>query len=64
MPLIRIDLLAGKPPDYHATLRDTILIQITLNEGRTADRKRAYYAALAVARRRCIGVRRRTWWLT
>lgn len=90
MPLVRIDLAAGKPPEYRravgevvydamvATLNvppndrfqiiaehapgdfvidptylgidrspDCIAIQVTLNEGRTVEAKRAFYKALA-----------------
>ena len=90
MPLARIDLAAGKPPDYRRTVGDVvydamiavlnvpqndrfqvitehapgdfvidptylgiarspdcIVIQVTLNEGRTLDTKRAFYKALA-----------------
>jgi 4-oxalocrotonate tautomerase len=100
MPLTRIDLLRGKPPEYRATLRDVIyetlnrvvgvpdndrfevltehdpgnlnissdffgiersrdavLIQITLNEGRTVDLKRAFYLALAGALNERLGMR-------
>ena len=90
MPLARIDLAAGKPPDYRRTVGDVvydamiavlnvpqndrfqvitehapgdfvidptylgiarspdcIVIQVTLNEGRTLETKRAFYKALA-----------------
>jgi 4-oxalocrotonate tautomerase len=90
MPLVRIDLAAGKPPEYRravgevvydamvATLNvppndrfqlitehapgdfvidptylgidrspDCLVIQVTLNEGRTVEAKRAFYKALA-----------------
>lgn len=90
MPLVRIDLAAGKPPEYRravgevvydamvATLNvppndrfqlitehapgdfvidptylgidrspDCLVLQVTLNEGRTVEAKRAFYKALA-----------------
>ena len=90
MPLVRIDLPAGKTPDYRAAVGeviygamratmnvpendrfmvlaehapgdllvdptylgiartpDAILIQVTLNEGRTVDMKKAFYKAVA-----------------
>jgi len=90
MPLVRIDLAAGKSPDYRRTIgevvydamiatinvprddrfqvitdhppadfivdpnylgiersSDCVIIQITLNEGRTLDQKRAFYRAIA-----------------
>ena len=90
MPLVRIDLAAGKSPDYRRTIGevvyeamigtinvpkddrfqiitehtssdfivdpnylgvqrspDCVIIQITLNEGRTVDQKRAFYKAIA-----------------
>jgi 4-oxalocrotonate tautomerase len=90
MPLVRIDLAAGKSPDYRRTIGeviyeamigtinvpkddrfqiitehgssdfivdpnylgiqrspDCVIIQITLNEGRTIDQKRAFYKAIA-----------------
>jgi 4-oxalocrotonate tautomerase len=90
MPLVRIDLAAGKSPDYRHTIGeviyeamigtinvpkddrfqiitehassdfivdpnylgiqrspDCVIIQITLNEGRTIDQKRAFYKAIA-----------------
>ena len=90
MPLVRIDLAAGKSPDYRRMIgevvyeamistinvpkddrfqiitehapadfiadptylgmqrsADCVIIQVTLNEGRTVDQKRAFYKALA-----------------
>ena len=90
MPLVRIDLAAGKPPDYRRMIgevvyeamistinvpkddrfqiitehapadfiadptylgmqrsADCVIIQVTLNEGRTVDQKRAFYKAIA-----------------
>jgi phenylpyruvate tautomerase PptA (4-oxalocrotonate tautomerase family) len=100
MPLIRIDMLRGKPPKYRAALRDTIyetlrdvvgvpaddrheviaeyepdnlniapeffgvrrtadaiLVQITINEGRTIDQKRALYVAIVAALQQRVGLR-------
>jgi 4-oxalocrotonate tautomerase len=100
MPLIRIDMLRGKPPKYRAELRDTIyetlrdvagvpaddrheviaeyepdnlniapeffgvrrtadaiLVQITINEGRTIDQKRALYVAIVAALQQRVGLR-------
>jgi 4-oxalocrotonate tautomerase len=100
MPLIRIDMLRGKSPDYRAMLRDTIyetlrdvvgvpaddrhevitehapanlniapsffgvkrtsdaiLVQITFNEGRSLDEKRALYTAIVRALQQRIGLR-------
>jgi 4-oxalocrotonate tautomerase len=100
MPLIRIDMLHGKPPEYRALLRDTIyetlrdvvgvpaddrhevitehepanlniapnffgvkrtsdaiLVQITFNEGRTLDQKRALYTAIVQALQQRVGLR-------
>ncbi len=100
MPLIRIDMLRGKPAEYRAGLRDTIyetlrdvvgvpvddrhevitehepdnlniaadffgvhrstdaiLVQITLNEGRTVDQKRALYTAIVQALQHRVGLR-------
>lgn len=100
MPLVRIDLRQGKPPEYrraigaavydtmvevlgvpkddrfqviaeHATddlvadpaylgihrSADCVLIQITLNTGRTVEMKRAFYARLAEELGRRIGLR-------
>jgi 4-oxalocrotonate tautomerase len=100
MPLIRIDMLRGKPPKYRAALRDTIyetlrdvvgvpaddrheviaeydpdnlniapeffgvrrtadaiLVQITFNEGRTIDQKRALYVAIVAALQQRVGLR-------
>jgi 4-oxalocrotonate tautomerase len=100
MPLIRIDMLRGKPPEYRAALRDTIyetlrdvvgvpaddrheviaeyepdnlniapeffgvrrtadaiLVQITINEGRTIDQKRALYVAIVAALQQRVGLR-------
>ena len=90
MPLVRIDLAAGKPADYRRTIgevvydamtkainvpkddrfqiisehapdqfivdpnylgiqrsRDCVILQITLNDGRTVEQKRAFYKAIA-----------------
>lgn len=90
MPLVRIDLPAGKPAGYHSAVgdviyaamletlnvpkddrfqiitehasadlvidptylgihrsKDALIIQITLNEGRTVEMKRAFYKAVA-----------------
>jgi 4-oxalocrotonate tautomerase len=90
MPLVRIDLAAGKSPDYRRMIGevvyeamistinvpkddrfqiitehapadfiadpnylgvqrspDCVIIQVTLNEGRTVDQKRAFYKAVA-----------------
>jgi 4-oxalocrotonate tautomerase len=90
MPLVRIDLPAGKPADYHSAIgevvysamtealnvpkddrfqiiaeharadlvidpgylgihrsHDAILIQVTLNDGRTVEQKKAFYKAVA-----------------
>ena len=90
MPLVRIDLAAGKSPDYRRMIGevvyeamistinvpkddrfqiitehapadfiadptylgvqrspDCVIIQVTLNEGRTLDQKRAFYKAIA-----------------
>jgi 4-oxalocrotonate tautomerase len=101
VPLTRIDIPTGKPPEYRATLRDVvyetlkivmgvpegdrfevitehdpenlnissdylgiersaeaILIQITLNEGRSVELKRTFYAALAAALHHRLGMRR------
>lgn len=100
MPLTRIDIPRGKPPEYGAALRDVvyetlntvmgvpdedrfevlsehtpenldisprylgiersaeaILIQITLNEGRTVELKRAFYAALVAGLNDRLGIR-------
>lgn len=100
MPLIRIDMLRGKPAQYRAALRDTIyetlrdivgvpaddrhevitehepdnlniapnffgiqrspdaiLVQITFNEGRTVDQKRALYTAMVQALQQQVGLR-------
>jgi 4-oxalocrotonate tautomerase len=100
MPLIRIDMLRGKPSEYRAQLRDTIyetlrdvvgvpagdrhevitehepdnlnigtdffgvhrsaeaiLVQITFNEGRTVDQKRALYRAIVQALQDRLGLR-------
>jgi 4-oxalocrotonate tautomerase len=100
MPLIRIDMLRGKPAQYRAALRDTIyqtlhdvvgvpaddrhevitehepdnlniaadffgvhrtsdaiLVQITFNEGRTLDQKRALYHAIVQALQQRVGLR-------
>ena len=101
MPLVRIDLVQGKPSDYRraigeviydamtATLNvpkddrfqivtehpagdlvidpgylgiartaDAILIQITLNGGRSVDMKRAFYKAVADGLHERVGLRR------
>ncbi|MCW3033425.1 MAG: hypothetical protein QOK19_2488 [Solirubrobacteraceae bacterium] len=101
MPLTRIDIPSGKPPEYRATLRDVVyetlntvmgvpdddrfevitehdpenlnissdylgiersaeavVIQITLNEGRAVEMKRAFYAALVAALHNRLGIRR------
>jgi 4-oxalocrotonate tautomerase len=100
MPLIRIEMARGKPPEYRAALRDTIyetlrdvvgvpaddrhevitehesanlniapeffgvnrspeaiLVQITLNEGRTVDQKRNLYTAIVRGLQRRVGLR-------
>jgi 4-oxalocrotonate tautomerase len=100
MPLIRIDMLRGKPPEYRAELRDTIyetlrdvvgvpvgdrhevvtehepddlniatdffgvhrtaeaiLVQITLNEGRSVDQKRALFTAIVQELQHRVGLR-------
>jgi 4-oxalocrotonate tautomerase len=46
-------------PDYLGIERskDAVLIQITLNEGRTVDLKRAFYLALAGALKERLGMR-------
>ena len=101
MPLARIDLPAGKPPEYSravasviydamiATLNapkddrfqvisehasdallinptylgidrsaDALIIQLTLNEGRTVEAKRAFYKAVADGVHERVGLRR------
>lgn len=101
MPLVRIDLLKGKPADYRRTIGETvydalvevlkapeddrfqiisehdpeglaidpgylgierspdcIIIQITLNAGRSVDMKKAFYRFLADELARRVGVRR------
>ena len=101
MPLARIDLAAGKPADYRATIgtvvyeamldtlgvpkddrfqiisehaesdfivdptylgiqrtRDTVMIQLTLNEGRTVEKKQAFYKAVADGLHAHLGLRR------
>jgi 4-oxalocrotonate tautomerase len=101
MPLVRIDLAAGKPLDYHSAIgevvydalvntmnvpkddrfqiicehgpadfivdpnylgirrtRDCVILQITLNDGRTVDQKRALYKAIAEGLHERIGLRR------
>lgn len=101
MPLARIDLAAGKPPQYRRTVGevvydamvatlnvppndrfqiiaehapgdfvidptylgidrspDCIAIQVTLNEGRTVEAKRAFYKALADGLHERLAVRR------
>ena len=100
MPLTRIDIPAGKSPEYKQTLRDVvyetlnavmnvpegdrfqvltehdpqsleispdylgiersaeaIVIQITLNSGRSVEMKQAFYAALVAALRERLGMR-------
>jgi 4-oxalocrotonate tautomerase len=100
MPLILIDMLVGKPPQYRAAVRDSIfetlrdvvgvpdndrhevitehepanlniaadffgvhrtseaiLVQITFNEGRTLDQKRALYRAIVQALQQRVGLR-------
>lgn len=101
MPLVRLDLPAGKPPHYRsavcdvvyetmvATLgvpkddrfmvvsergagelvidpgylgiarsKDCLVVQLTLNEGRTTEVKRAFYRALADGLHARVGLRR------
>lgn len=101
MPLVRIDLPAGKPEEYRAAIgdvvytamievlnvpeddrfqviaehssahlvvdptylgiqrtKDAMLIQVTLNDGRTVDMKRAFYKAVADGLHQRVGVRR------
>ena len=101
MPLVRIDLPAGRSAEYRATVgdtiyvamtetlnvpnndrfqiiaehapgdlvidptyldisrsRDAIIIQITLNEGRTVEMKKAFYKAVADGLHRRVGLRR------
>jgi len=101
MPLVRIDLAAGKPAEYRRTIgeviydamtstlnvpkddrfqiisehadgdlvidptylgiqrtKDCIIIQVTLNEGRTLDAKRAFYKAIADGLSQRLGLRR------
>jgi 4-oxalocrotonate tautomerase len=101
MPLARIDLPAGKAPDYRSAVGDTvyqamirvlnvpandrfqvicehpatdlvidadylgihrtadaIVIQVTLNEGRTLELKKAFYKAVADDLHRRVGLRR------
>jgi phenylpyruvate tautomerase PptA (4-oxalocrotonate tautomerase family) len=101
MPLARIDLAAGKPPEYRravgavvydamvaalnvpqddrfqifgehapedlvidpnylgiARSPDCIVIQVTLNEGRTVEAKRAFYRAVADGLHEKVGLRR------
>jgi len=100
MPLVRIDLPAGKSAEYHATVgdvvyvamtetlnvpkndrfqiiaehapsdlvidptylgiersKDAIIIQITLNEGRTVELKKAFYKAVADGLHKRVGLR-------
>jgi phenylpyruvate tautomerase PptA (4-oxalocrotonate tautomerase family) len=101
MPLVRIDLLQGKPPEYRRALGDVVheaivatinvpaddrfqiitehapnafiidekylgiqrsancvIVQITLNDTRTVDQKRALYKTLADKLHRRLGLRR------
>ena len=101
MPLVRIDLPAGKPPDYadsiadvvyeamlatlnvpahdrfqilaeHAKQRliidpsylgiersgDALIVQVTLNDGRSLDQKKAFYKAVADGLHERTGLRR------
>lgn len=101
MPLVRIDLPDGKPPDYRAAVgeviytamidtlnvpsndrfqimaerpvtdlivdptylgiersRDALIIQVTLNEGRTVEKKRAFYKAVADGLHEKVALRR------
>lgn len=101
MPLVRIDLVDGKPPEYRigigavvydamietlevpaddrfqvitehprdgvvvdpgylgiARTEDCVLIQVTLNDGRTVDVKRAFYRAVADCLHERLGLRR------
>jgi 4-oxalocrotonate tautomerase len=101
MPLVRIDLAAGKPPEYRRTIGeviyeamlatinvpqddrfqiitehaltdfvvdpsylgihrspDCVIIQITLNEGRTLEQKRAFYLAIADGLHQKLALRR------
>jgi len=101
MPLVRIDLVKGKPAEYRRTVGEVIynamintinvpkndrfqilsehalddyildptylgihrspeciIIQITLNEGRTVDQKRAFYKAIADGLHERLGLRR------
>jgi phenylpyruvate tautomerase PptA (4-oxalocrotonate tautomerase family) len=101
MPLVRIDLPAGKPPEYRRAVgqvvyaamikaldvpqddrfqviaehaigdlvadpnylgiqrsSDALLIQVTLNEGRTTDVKKAFYKAVADGLHEHVGLRR------
>ncbi len=101
MPLVRIDLAAGKSPDYRRTIgevvyeamvatlnvpkddrfmivtehaasdftasptylgvsrtADCVIIQLTLNDGRTLDLKRAFYKAVADGLHERLGLRR------
>jgi 4-oxalocrotonate tautomerase len=101
MPLVRIDLPAGKPADYHRGVADVVydamvralnvpkgdrfqivtehsrtglfidpdylgirrsadalLIQLTINEGRTVEVKKAFYKAVADGLHERIGLRR------
>ncbi len=100
MPLTRIDMPRGKPPEYRETLRDVVyetlhavmnvpeydrfevlaehdpenlhispdylgiergadalLIQITLNAGRSVEMKKDFFAALAAALHERLGIR-------
>jgi 4-oxalocrotonate tautomerase len=101
MPLVRIDLPAGKPAEYRSAVgeviysamiealnvpkddrfqviaehvaadlvidpaylgikrsKDAIVVQVTLNEGRSVDLKRAFYKAVADGLNRRVGLRR------
>jgi phenylpyruvate tautomerase PptA (4-oxalocrotonate tautomerase family) len=101
MPLVRIDLPAGKPAEYRAAVgdaiyvamletlnvpandrfqifadhrpgddlvidptylgisrsKDAIILQVTLNEGRTIDMKKAFYKAVADGLHQRVGLR-------
>ncbi|HTW84679.1 MAG TPA: tautomerase family protein [Candidatus Sulfotelmatobacter sp.] len=101
MPLARIDLTAGKPPEYRAALGevvydsivstlnapehdrfqiitehppggivadpsylgiarspDVVFVSVTLNQGRTLEQKKAFYAAVADGFNARVGLRR------
>ena len=106
MPFVRIDLVAGKTPDYRRTIGDVVydamlatinvpkgdrfqvitehpagdfiadpnyldiartadcvFIQVTLNEGRTVDLKKAFYGAVADGLHERLGMRREDVWI-